>query len=47
MKYKRFNNKILVRIDPNEEIITEITNVANQEKIKLANISAIFHYWGL
>ena len=41
MKYKKCNNKILVRIDPNEEIITEITNVANQEKIKLANISAI------
>lgn len=41
MKYKKCNNKILVRIDPNEEIITEITNVANQEKIKLASISAI------
>ena len=41
MKYKRYNNKILVRIDPNDEIITDITNVANQEKIKLASISAI------
>ena len=41
MQYQRFQNSIIVRIDPNEEIIEQITKIAKKEKITLANISGI------
>ena len=41
MEYKRFKNKIVVRIDRGEEILEQIKNIALKEKIKLANINAL------
>lgn len=41
MEYKRFENKIVLRIDKGEEIITKLKEVALKENIKLASISAI------
>ena len=41
MEYKRFNNKIIVRIDKGEEILEKIKEVALKEKIKLASVTAL------
>lgn len=41
MKYRRFNNKIIARIDKGEEILEKIKEVAINENIKLASISAL------
>lgn len=41
MEYRRFENTIVVRIDKGEEILSEIKNIAETEKIKLANINAL------
>lgn len=41
MEYKRFDNRILVRMDKDEEIVTELKKVCEAEEIKLAFISAI------
>ena len=41
MEYKRFNNKIVARIDKGEEILTQLLSIAEKEKIKLAAVSAI------
>ena len=41
MEYRRFNNKIVMRIDKGEEILEKIKEVALKEKIKLANVSAL------
>ena len=41
MEYKRFNNKIVARIDKGEEILTKIKEIALKEDIKLANINAL------
>lgn len=41
MEYKRFKNKIVVRIDRGEEILEKIKEIALKEKIKLASISAL------
>ena len=41
MEYKRFKNKIIVRMDKGEEILEQIKNIALKEKIKLANINAL------
>lgn len=41
MEYRRFGNTIVARIDKGEEILTEIKNIAEVEKIKLANINAL------
>jgi len=41
MEYKRFGNKIVVRIDKGEEVIEKITFVSEKEGIKLGSISGI------
>ncbi len=41
MDYKRFNNKIVARIDKGEEILEKIKEIAVKENIKLANINAL------
>jgi len=41
MEYKRFDNKIIVRIDKGEEILEKIKEVAIKENIKLATVNAI------
>lgn len=41
MEYRRFENTIVARIDKGEEILSEIKNIAENEKIKLANINAL------
>ncbi len=41
MEYKRFENKIIVRIDKGEEILESIKELAIKEKIKLASVRAL------
>lgn len=41
MKYKRFDNTIVLRLEIGEEIITSITEVAKKENIKLATVTGI------
>jgi len=41
MEYKRFNNKIIARIDKGEELLESLKDIALKENIKLANISAL------
>lgn len=41
MEYRKFNNVIVARIDKGEEILDKIKEIANLEKIKLANINAL------
>ena len=41
MEYRRFNNKIIARIDKGEEILEQIKELATKEKIKLASINAL------
>lgn len=41
MEYRRFNNKIVARIDKGEEILDTIKEIALKEEIKLANLNAL------
>jgi len=41
MEYKRFNNKIVLRIDRGEEVVEKLKEVALKENIKLASLSAL------
>lgn len=41
MKYRRFGNTIIVRIDRGEEILEQVRALALAENIKLASISAL------
>lgn len=41
MEYRKFENKIIVRMDKSEEILEKVREVAEKEKIKLADISAL------
>jgi predicted DNA-binding protein with PD1-like motif len=41
MEYRKFNNNIIVRIDKGEEIIAELTKVAEKEGVKLGAVCAI------
>ena len=41
MDYRRFGNKIIVRIDRGEEILEKVKEIALKENIKLAGISAL------
>ncbi len=41
MEYRRFNNKIVARIDNGEEILDAIKEIALKEEIKLANLNAL------
>ncbi|MBQ1827529.1 MAG: DNA-binding protein [Erysipelotrichaceae bacterium] len=41
MKYRRFENTIVVRIDRGEEILEKMKEVAVKENVKLANVNAL------
>lgn len=41
MEYKRFNNKIVARIDKGEEILAQLNSICVKEGISLASVSAI------
>lgn len=41
MKYQRFEQTIIIRMDKGEDIVEQVKNVALKEKIKLASISAL------
>ncbi len=41
MKYQKFEQTIIVRMDKGEDIVEQVKNVALKEKIKLASISAL------
>lgn len=41
MKYQRFKQTIIVRMDKGEDIVEQVKNVALKENIKLASISAL------
>lgn len=41
MEYRKFQNKIIVRMDKGEEILEKVREVTEKEKIKLADISAL------
>ena len=41
MEYRKFQNKIIVRMDKGEEILEKVREVEEKEKIKLADISAL------
>lgn len=41
MDYRVFDKTVFVRMDPGEEVITELKNVCEKENIKLAEVSAL------
>lgn len=41
MEYRKFQNKIIVRMDKGEEILEKVRELSVKEKIKLADISAL------
>ena len=41
MEYRRYESKILIRLDPEDEIIAALTQICEKESIKLGNISGI------
>lgn len=41
MDYRKFDNKIVARIDRGEEILEKVKEIALKENIKLANINAL------
>lgn len=41
MDYRRFGDKIVVRMDRGEEILTELQRVAEKENVKLASVTAL------
>ncbi len=42
MNYKQFQNKIILRLDPNEEIIASIKTVCDENDIKLGSITGLW-----
>jgi predicted DNA-binding protein with PD1-like motif len=41
MKYKKFDNTYVVRIEKGEEVISKLTDLCNNENIKLGSIAGI------
>ena len=41
MEYKRFKDKIIVRLERGEEIVESITKLCNEEDIKLGRVTGI------
>lgn len=41
MEYRRFGNSIVARMDKGEEILTQIQEIAQQEHIRLASVTAL------
>ena len=41
MDYRRFGDKLVIRLDPDEEIIENLRAIAEKEQIKLASVEAL------
>lgn len=41
MEYRRFDNTIILRIDPGEEICRSLLDLAEEQKIELASVSGL------
>lgn len=41
MEYKRYGNKIIARLDKNEEVVTTLTELCARESVCLASVNAI------
>lgn len=41
MEYKRFGDKIFARIDPGEDIVQQLTFLADKEQISLAHVNGL------
>lgn len=41
MEYKRFDNKIVARLDIGDDIVSKVMEITEKENIKLATVSAI------
>lgn len=41
MEYRRYDSKLLMRLDPGEEVITAMTEVCQKENIQLGIVSGI------
>ena len=41
MEYRRFDNTVILRLDPDEEICEQLMKVAVRERIRLASISGL------
>ena len=41
MEYRRFEDRVIIRIDPGEEILTELREVSERENIKLAGVTGL------
>lgn len=41
MEYKRYGSKILIRLDPGEEVVRSVAEVCEAERVRLGSISGI------
>ena len=41
MQFKKFTDSLVVRLDPGEDIVATLTDIAKKENIRLATVSAI------
>lgn len=41
MEYRRYGSRILVRLDPGDEVVVSIGAVCNAEKVRLGSVSGI------
>lgn len=41
MEYRRFNDKLIVRLDPGDELISSIMKIAEKEEILFASVTGI------
>ena len=44
MDYRKFGNQIVLRVDRDEEVMTEITALCEKENVHLASISGLFYF---
>lgn len=41
MEYRRYGSKILVRLDPGDDVVTQVSEVCKKESVRLGNVSGI------